>query len=122
MHRAQATRGDLVADRRTWWLLWGAPIGLLLLGWSVPSFQGPFWSVGLLWIGAACTANALRCRRVHCTIMGPAYLALGLVALANALGVLSLPWQWIGTGALVALLVAYMPEWLGKKYFAETSI
>lgn len=109
--------GDL--SRRPWivFMLWRIPLILILVGMVWPAATGHLWATGFFWIGAACSANALRCGRVHCTIMGPVFIALGLAAVAKQLGLVSLSWNLIGPAALGFVLIAFVPEFFGKKYF-----
>ncbi len=72
--------------------------------------------MALGWIGAACSGNALRCGRVHCSVMGPAFLILAAVGLARAFGWLTLHWNLIGIAAVGVTLLAFLPEFFGKKY------
>lgn len=76
--------------------LWRVPLVLVALGIFLPAAQSWLWTTAFLWIGAACTANAFRCGRIHCAIMGPLLLVLGLVSLARTLGVIDLGWNTIG--------------------------
>ena len=114
-----ATAADLAGSRWRMARIWGPPLAMLLLAGSAGPLKGPLWSIGLLWIGGACTANSFRCRRVHCTIMGPLFLLLGLMAVGNTLGVLAVPWFWISRVAVAGVAVAYAPEFFGYKYFGQ---
>jgi hypothetical protein len=53
--------------------------------------------------GAACWYNGRRCGALHCRISGPGYVALALVALAAAAGLVPL-----GTGPLLVAFLAVM--------------
>ncbi|PSG97849.1 hypothetical protein BRD56_03095 [Thermoplasmatales archaeon SW_10_69_26] len=53
--------------------------------------------------GAACWYNGRHCGALHCRISGPGYVALALVALAAAAGLVPL-----GTGPLLAGFLAVM--------------
>lgn len=112
-----ASSRDLSRNRRLSAVLWRAPLALLIAGMIWTGARGPLWAVGFTWIGAACTVNAFRCRRVHCAIMGPGFLALGLASLARATGLVAVGWNALGGAAVVVVGVAYLPEILGWKYF-----
>ena len=108
---------DLSARRWMNFVLWRVPQLLILVGVAWPDGIGPLWTIGFMWIGAACSANALRCGRVHCSLMGPLFIGLGLISMARTLGLVSFGWGYIGAAALASVLAAYFPEFLGKKYF-----
>ncbi len=73
-------------------------------------------TVGYLWIGAACSANWLRCRRTHCVVMGPAFLILGLMRLGNLMSLWSVGGTYIRNAAFIAIILGFLPEFFGKKY------
>lgn len=101
--------------------LWRVPQLLLIFGLFWPEGIGPLWSLGFAWIGGSCTANAVRCGRVHCSIMGPLLIVLGLASLANTVGMISVSWTIIGAAALAIVAMAFVPEFLGRKYFGSQS-
>lgn len=77
------------------------------------------WTAALTVMGAACVANAVRCRRVHCFITGPFFLVMALVTLLYGLGVIGLGshgWNFIGLTILVgAVVLCCLPEaFLGR--------
>ena len=111
---------DLASTLRGFLVLWGIPIVLLGIAFTLPNLQGVLRSVGYLWIGGACLANWIRCRRAHCVIMGPLFLILGLLSVSNAVGVSSIHWRYIGWAAGLSVLVSFLPECFGKKYFVKT--
>ncbi len=111
---------DLAGSRINLAKYWGTPIAMWVLGGVWHAATPVLWPISFLWIGAACSANALRCHRVHCTIMGPAFLVLALVSLLNAVGVVALSWSLLGTIAAATVLIAYLPEFAGLKYFGRT--
>jgi hypothetical protein len=105
-----------LASSRTGLVIWGVPALLVLVGVALPGLRALLWSVGFFAAGAACVANARRCGRTHCYITGPLYLGLSAASALIGLGVLS--WSWAsllflwGTGTILA----YLPEFLGKRY------
>jgi hypothetical protein len=102
--------------------LWPAAFAAVALGWLlVPGAAGAVLAAaGFAVAGALCVGNALRCRRVHCTITGPLYLAAAGLFLARA-GGWDFPGAWIVAGASAGTLIAYVPERLGKLYFGARS-
>ena len=106
---------DLVASRSGLWF-WGLPALLLLVGVFWGGVRAPLWSVAFLLGGAACVANAARCGRAHCYVAGPLYLGLSAVSALIGVGVISGSWWWVGAAFLIGTLLAYVPEFLGKRY------
>jgi len=106
---------DLVSSRLAW-LLWYLPLAVFIVG--------AFWARGRLWIwtlallvaGVSCVVNAKRCSRFHCHFTGPLYLLGALAALLSGLGIVPLPWYWIFAVVLAGSILAFVPEWLGRKY------
>ena len=80
MSNAEATnKRDLAANRLHRILIWGVPFAALIgLNFTAellqPNERVEIAAVLFLWMGAACSLNALRCRRLHCMIAGPAFL------------------------------------------------
>lgn len=65
--------------------------------------------------GLLCYLNGRQCGSIHCRISGPAYGVLGLVALAAAIGLITvgqrpLLWAWFGI-----FVVAYGAEFILEK-------
>lgn len=117
---AETRARDLSSDKLKSFILWRLPWLFIAAGAVWPEARGLLWSLALAWIGSGCTANALRCGRVHCSVMGPSFLFLSLVGLAVTLGPLSLSWNVILAAAGAAVLVGYAPELLGKKYLRDS--
>lgn len=81
-----ASKRDLAANRLHLILIWGVPFALLIGLNFTAEFLQPNEKVGIaavlfLWMGAACSINAMRCRRLHCLIAGPAFM-IGAALLA----------------------------------------
>lgn len=78
------------------------------------------WTTALGTMGTACIANAVRCGRIHCYIVGPLFLGMAVVTLFYGLGVVSLPgngWDLIGQTILVgAIVLCCLPEMIFGKY------
>ncbi len=106
---------DLVASRAALWL-WGLPGVLLLVGMVWEDVRGPLWVVAFLVGGVACVANAARCGRTHCYLTGPLYLGLSMMSALISLHVLPWSWWWVGAAGVVGTVVAYVPEFVGRRY------
>lgn len=106
---------DLVVSRSGLWF-WGLPALLLLVGVFWGDARAPLWSVAFLVGGAACVANAARCGRAHCYLTGPFYLGLSAVSALIGVRVISWSWWWVGATFLTGTLLAYVSEFLGKRY------
>ncbi|TMB22487.1 MAG: hypothetical protein E6J71_05940 [Deltaproteobacteria bacterium] len=112
-----ATACDLVEDQRVSWM-WPGAFLVVCVGWLiVPDPWGSLVSaVGFAVAGALCVGNAMRCRRLHCAFTGPLYLIAAGLFLGRA-GGLGVPTGWIVAGAIGGTVAAYVPEWLGTRYF-----
>ncbi len=113
-------RNDLVLSRASW-LLWGIPLALGVTGilWSLGR---PYLiTIAFTWAGLACVVNAMRCGRFHCYVTGPLYLGLGLVSGLTGLGILNIEWIWIGMVFVIGTFIAYLPEFVGRRYVRRRS-
>jgi hypothetical protein len=111
-------QNDLVS-RNSFWLLWGLPIGMVLIGGLIgATARALLWTPAFLMMGCACVVNAVRCGRLHCYITGPVFLLAAVASLLVGLDVLVLPWRWIGLGALGGTALAYIAEWISGKYLS----
>lgn len=110
---------DLAADKVIAFVLWKIPWVFIAIGmlWQAP--RDILWSIALAWIGGGCLANALRCGRVHCSVMGPSFLVLGLLSFAMTFGWLSFGWSYVWGAAGLLVLLAYLPEFFGLKYLRK---
>ena len=84
-----------------------------------PPIRTPAWVLFLVWMGAACLANARRCGRTHCHLTGPFFLVMAAAVLAHGAGLLPLGrygWAWLGatTAAGAALLWSASEALLGR--------
>lgn len=123
----QAARRDWVAGHRSYAVAWGIPTAVLLAGIFLPAqARTIIWSTALVWMGAACILNALRCGRLHCYLTGPFFVLMAVAVLMHGLEVVWLGpngWWWLG-GSLVAVgggLLWYLPERLWGKYSGRGS-
>ena len=108
---ARARKGQLVG--------WGLPAAAMVAA-GVLGAEAGVWPVALLWMGAACLANARRCGRRHCLFTGPFLLVMATLALLLGLEIVTLGghgWAWVGGGTLAgATLLTYFPERLWGSY------
>jgi hypothetical protein len=111
---------DLLASRSGLWF-WGLPAFLLIVGVLWGGVRAPLWSVAFLVGGTACVANAARCGRAHCYLTGPLYLGLAAVSALIGVRFISWSWWWVGAAFLIGTLLAYVPEFLGKRYVHGSS-
>lgn len=94
---------DWVGDRRTFALAWGLPVIALIAGsYADAPTRTVIWVAALIWMGAACLANARRCGRTHCRYTGPFYLLLTVPVALHGFGVVPLgPYGWWILGAAI---------------------
>lgn len=77
-------RQDWVASSRTYTIAWGIPTAALVVGILLPApARTIIWSTALIWMGAACILNALRCGRLHCYLTGPFFLLMAAATLLH---------------------------------------
>ena len=95
------------------WCACGAAFGA---GFSVARWRPALWIAGLGVAGVLCVANAVRCRRLHCYITGPVFLAGALLSALNAAGVTHIPWMKLGWGVVIGAAVGMIIEALAGKY------
>lgn len=91
---------DLVADLRSYTLLWGLPAVAMLaaLFLSHPA-KTLVWIATLVWMGLACLVNARRCGRTHCYFTGPFFLAMTVPVFLHSYALMPLGpegWKWLG--------------------------
>ena len=64
-----------------------------------PGARAVVWTAMLAWMGWACLQNARRCGRTHCRYTGPFFLAMAVLVVAYATGIVPLgnhPWLILG--------------------------
>lgn len=120
-------RRDWIADSRTYVIAWGVPTAGLIVGIFLPApVRTIIWSTALVWMGAACILNALRCGRLHCYLTGPFFVLMAIAVLMHGFEILWLGpngWLWLG-GSLIVIgggLLWYLPERLWGKYSSRNS-
>ena len=120
-----AEAGDLTHGALSSFLFWKLPavavVGVALL--DVGSVgQALVWAPSLAIGGAACVANTVRCRRVHCYFTGPFFLLMAAVSLLHGVG---MPlgeegWTWIELVTLIgAIAFGYLPELIWGRYWVS---
>jgi hypothetical protein len=91
--------------------LWGLPAVAMLVGALLdPLPRAIIWSTALVWMGAACIANARRCGRTHCRFTGPFYLLMAALVAVYAAGTLPIGdygWEILGTATVVGTAVLW---------------
>jgi hypothetical protein len=108
-----------------WWCL---PLligfGTSLLSGARSTYVAAVWSVSLAWMGTGCILNALRCRRLHCYIAGPALVlgAIGEALLASGVvTIVAHAQNNIAGAALVLALLSFVPEMFWGRYLGQRS-
>jgi hypothetical protein len=115
-------KDDWVASSRAYMIAWGIPTAALVSGIALPPrARTIIWSTALVWMGAACVMNALRCGRLHCYLTGPFFLLMAVVVLVHGFRILWLGphgWLWLGLSLIVVGggLLWYLPERVWGKY------
>lgn len=123
---ADARPRDLSAQRFSFLSIWGLPLVLLFSLNFTTSNLGPVAQIGaaavlLAWMGAACTINAVRRRRLHCIIAGPVLLLGSAFLVLLALSAIDLGPDgptYVIWGALGIVALSFVPEWLFGRYLA----
>jgi hypothetical protein len=123
--RARRDWADWGRNRRSYALAWGLPTVLLIVAIFVPApIRTVVWAGCLIWMGAACVANAARCGRTHCHLTGPFYLAMAAVTVGYGTGMVSLGsqgWLWIGAAIAVGTVALWIvPERLFGRFLAQS--
>jgi len=96
--------------------VWCACAAALVAGFSAARWRPVLWIAGLSVAGVLCVANAVRCRRLHCYITGPVFLAGALLSALNAAGVTHIPWMRLGWGVVIGAAAGMIIEALAGKY------
>ena len=113
---------DWVGNSRSYWLAWGLPtaamVGAILVD---PPVKTIIWSISLIWMGAACLANAARCGRLHCYVTGPFFLIMAVVVLLHGFDAVPLGpngWTWIAVTIFVGGFGSLwlLPEFIWGKF------
>lgn len=113
----ESKENDLFRSTR-WIVPWGIPLLIGAAGLVFEGVRGFLWAGAFFWAGAFCAVNAARCRRMHCFFTAVLYLSLGVVSVLVALGALELGWLAIAVVWAAGTVLAFLPEWIGKKYIS----
>jgi hypothetical protein len=94
------TKRDWAGSGLTLAGMWGIPAAVMLLALLLePELRAVVWTVMLAWMGWACLQNARRCGRTHCRYTGPFFLAMAVLVVLFAIGIVPLghqPWLLLG--------------------------
>jgi len=118
----KSVRQDWVGNSRSYMIAWGIPTAALVVGIALPSpARTVIWSTALVWMGAACILNALRCGRIHCYLTGPFFLLMAVATFLHGFGFLWLGpngWIWLGITLIIVGggLLWYLPERVWGRY------
>ena len=116
------SNNDLAERPLPFWLLWGAPIAVML---SLNFIRLPAeWAIGILSVGFAlmgigCAINARRCHRRHCYYSSPILLAAAFMTLLVGFGFVDLGTyglMYVTWGAFALVVLTFLPEKLLGKY------
>lgn len=116
------SNNDLAARVLPFWLLWGAPIAIMMsLNFIRPPAE---WATGILsvcfaWMGIGCAINARRCHRRHCYYSSPILLAGAALTLLVGFGFLDFgPYglMHVTWGIFGLVMMTFLPEKLFGKY------
>ena len=124
MEAESANKRDWVGNTRSFALAWVIPSAAMVGTIFTPTpIRTVVWIGALIWMGAACLANASRCGRMHCYFTGPFFLLMALVTGLHGLKVVNLGaegWVWLGTmTAAGGFGLWWMPEYLWGKFTAR---
>ena len=90
MNTITKSAADWVGNARTNFLAWWAPKGAIVGALLAPvPVRTVVWIAALIWMGTACILNAQRCGRTHCRYTGPFYLAMIVLVVLFATGIIS---------------------------------
>ena len=95
---------DWAGNGLTLALVWGIPATVMVLALLLePWLRAVVWTAMLAWMGSACLHNARRCGRTHCRYTGPFFLAMAVLVVLHATGMVPLGDQpWLILGILIA--------------------
>jgi len=120
---------DLLGNTGSLLRLWGLPTAVIILsfvaaaqGWLSLSAALVFWSLAVAWIGIHCYLNGRRCGRVHCKILGYTFPIIGILGILVAVGLIGIGWGILEFAFWIALIVAFIPEFLGLKYLDRNKL
>jgi hypothetical protein len=96
------------------WILIGV---VILANYFAQDIQHIIETLFFFTLGGLCLFNFNRCGRVHCQITGYGFVGVGIVALLNILGAITVNWSNVWIIFIIVLIVGYGLEFLykGKK-------
>ena len=98
--RQNCAKRDWAGHGLTLAAIWGIPAAAMLLALLLePGARAVVWTAMLAWMGWACLQNARRCGRTHCRYTGPFFLAMAVLVVLYATGIVPLgnhPWLMLG--------------------------
>ncbi len=100
---------------------WYAVIGYMMLVGLLfpPEIKGFAFAAGWFAVGGICVSNYRGCRRLHCAITGPGFLAIGIASLLDAFAIINLS-SWMIWGAFGAVMaVGFGLEYLYRRKFGS---
>ncbi len=105
---------DIFAARNCFWVC--GLVGVFIVGdiLTRDKISDVLWTVFFFVLGAACLWNYQGCGRVHCQITGFGFLAVGVLASLNVLGVIELGWNIIWIIFAIVLIIGYGIEYKYK--------
>jgi len=112
---------DWVGNTRSFAFAWAMPIAALASAAFAPTpARTVVWIGALVWMGAACLANASRCGRVHCYFTGPFLLLMAVVVGLHGFEMVYLGpdgWTWLAISiAAGGFLLWWVPEHAWGKF------
>lgn len=112
---------DWVSRPGRYVVAWGLPMAALIVAVFLPPLaRTVIGTAALLWMGAACLANAARCGRTHCYFTGPFFLILAAGVALHGFGIFWLGpdgWIWLGITIVAgAVILWWLPEWMWGKF------
>jgi hypothetical protein len=84
-------------------LLWCLPGAALVFSAPMGDARWWVWTPALTIMAVACLVNAARCRRLHCYLTGPVFLAGALLSALRGLEAVGPSWNWISGALLIGL-------------------
>lgn len=108
---AKGGGADWAGNRWTLFALWGVPAGVMAAAvFAQPTLRAVIWTTMLLWMSAACFANARRCGRTHCRFTGPFFALMAAAVAAYAIGLLPIGshgWAILGLAAVIGNILIW---------------
>ena len=111
---------DWAGNGLTLAVMWGTPATVMVLALLLePWLRAVVWTAMLAWMGWACLQNARRCGRTHCRYTGPFFLAMAVLVMLYATGIVPLghqPWLILG----ISIVAGNALIWWGSERLLGT--